>query len=755
MGLNGMIGQIVLLREFLISFHGNELTLGVLLANWLLLEAIGSLALGKTADRTGKKLELYVLFQMIFAVALPVAVTLSRTFKTILSLTPGEGLGLIPITYASFLILLPVTVPHGALFAYGSKLYAEDEGGEAPSAGAVYMLETAGAILGGVVTTFLLVRVLNAIDIALLLTLSTVLTSALLLWPRGRSLRDHARRVLWVLSLVVALVSILLFAMGIPRKIHLASIRSQWKNLDVVHYENSVYGNITVTRRGEQFTFFLDGVPSITAPVPDIASVEDTVHFAMLSHEDPKSVLILAGGAGGMIHEILKYSVTRVDYVELDPLLLRLVRRFQTPLTESEFSDPRVEVHDADGRFFVGRTAHRYDLVFLGLSAPQTLQANRFFSAEFFAMVKQRMNSRGILVFNLPGSLTYVSPELKDLNGCLDSTLRQVFQTVRVIPGDTNLYLASDSVPEENILAVDMARRLKERKIASNLFTKDYIAYRLQERWVEWYRVSYGGREVPVNSDFKPLGVFFSLSYWNALFSPGLSGVFKAFKGLGLTEVAVVVGAMTLLMAILGARWTRFGRGMVPYAIFATGLAAMVLNLSVVFMFQTFFGYLYIQIGLLVALFMAGAALGSLVTLRRLDRIGEGTRSFFAAEIGIALFSFLVPFVFELLSRPSGGPGMTAFLYSTFLILALFSGATIGVQFPLGSRFYLISDPAGRVGHVAGLLYAADLLGGFVGGLLGGVLLLPILGLRESCFMIGFLKMSSGALFLLSSRTRR
>ena len=98
---------------------------------------------------------------------------------------------------------------------------------------------------------------------------------------------------------------------------------------------------------------------------------------------------------------------------------------------------------------------------------------------------------------------------------------------------------------------------------------------------------------------------------------------------------------------------------------------------------------------------------------------------------------------------------MTAVLYATFLMLALLSGATIGIQFPLGSRIYLTGDPVGRVGHVAGLLYAADLLGGFVGGLLGGVLLLPILGLKESCFMIGFLKMSSGALFLLSARIRR
>ena len=79
------------------------------------------------------------------------------------------------------------------------------------------------------------------------------------------------------------------------------------KKLNVIHNENSIYGNITVTKRGEQYTFFTNGIPSITTPVPDIASIEDFVHFPMLFHEKPESILILSGGAGGMIHEILKY----------------------------------------------------------------------------------------------------------------------------------------------------------------------------------------------------------------------------------------------------------------------------------------------------------------------------------------------------------------------------------------------------------------------------------------------------------------
>src|SRR5512137_1318493 len=108
----------------------------------------------------------------------------------------------------------------------------------------------------------------------------------------------------------------------------------------------------------------------------------------MLFHENPESILILNGGAGGMIHEILRYPVRRVDYVELDPLLLKLVQEFPTPLTQSELSDKRVKIYYMDGRLFLQRTEGRFDIIFIGLPAPQSLQTNRLFSSEFFSMAR-------------------------------------------------------------------------------------------------------------------------------------------------------------------------------------------------------------------------------------------------------------------------------------------------------------------------------------------------------------------------------
>jgi spermidine synthase len=110
MGLSGITAQIVLLRELLVSFLGNELTLGVILANWLILVAIGSFFIGQSVEKVDRKLETFVVFQLFFSVAFPFAIFLCRIFKNILLTTPGEALGFAPIFYSSLLILSPVTL---------------------------------------------------------------------------------------------------------------------------------------------------------------------------------------------------------------------------------------------------------------------------------------------------------------------------------------------------------------------------------------------------------------------------------------------------------------------------------------------------------------------------------------------------------------------------------------------------------------------------------------------------------------------
>jgi spermidine synthase len=161
MGFSGLVAEILLLRELLIVFSGNELCIGIILANWLILEALGSFFLGRKAERYENKLEAFTAITILFSICLLIAVYLIRILKGVIGFSIGESIGLLPMFYSSFLVLLPVSMLHGALFPLSCRIYSMVSGQGASSVGRVYVRETVGTIIGGIVCTYLLIPYLN------------------------------------------------------------------------------------------------------------------------------------------------------------------------------------------------------------------------------------------------------------------------------------------------------------------------------------------------------------------------------------------------------------------------------------------------------------------------------------------------------------------------------------------------------------------------------------------------------------------
>ena len=147
MGFSGLVAEILLLREFLIIFSGNELSIGVILANWLILEAFGSFYLGRMVEISKNKLETFTLITLLFSISLLIAIYLIRILKGMMGVSIGESIGFLPMFYSSFLLLLPVSVLHGALFTFSCHIYSMFSAQDASSAGRVYAYETVGMVI--------------------------------------------------------------------------------------------------------------------------------------------------------------------------------------------------------------------------------------------------------------------------------------------------------------------------------------------------------------------------------------------------------------------------------------------------------------------------------------------------------------------------------------------------------------------------------------------------------------------------------
>jgi len=726
-GVSGIIAQITLLRELLISFYGNELTLGLILTSWMISEAIGVFVIGRCIDRVKNRTNLFIILQIIFALTLPLAIYFCRIFKNVLGIPFGEGLRLSVVFYSSFFIMLAVGFCHGGLFSCTCEIYSSYIKESARSIGKIYTWETVGTIIGGIILTYVFLPRLSSFQIAFIILIANLFICLLFLKGACRSLGQ--------VTLFLFLVSLSLFLTGQAGKLDRLSVVRQWIGQEVLEYRNSIYGNITVTKKEEQSTFFYNGIPTISLPYPDITFVREFGNLPLLFHPKPKNLLIIGGGAGGLINEALKYPIKKIDYTELDPLIIAMLQKHASRLVQKELNDPRVNIINTDGRFFVRNTLNKYDVILIGLSKPADLATNRLFTQELFSLVKRRLHRGGILALYLPGSLTYLSDQLRDINGCILNGLNNTFGHIRIIPGDYNIFLASDSDYVMGVSPDLITQKIEELGIKTDILVPAYLDYRLDKKWTEWFRESLEGATKKINRDFTPFAVFETLVLWNKQFSPAFSPILESMGNLDLRSIAIAVSLITFILFLLLYFRRNLKKITITYSIATTGFFAMLINLVLIFSFQVTYGYLYHKIGLLMSIFMAGIAAGSIFMTNRIEKIKSNLSLFMQLEAAIILFTYLAALAI------TGFMGYMNLLPLVFTGLFFISGLLMGLEFPLASKIYL--GESTQIGKVAGLLYFSDLVGGCIAGIFGGVIFLPVLGLFNTCVVIVFLKLSS------------
>jgi spermidine synthase len=744
-GSTGIIAQTVILRELLISFSGNELSIGVIIGSWVVWEALGAFTAGTGFWKPSLSPRVFVYATVLFSVTFPFCIYLTRVVKLVIGFPQEVGLGVLAMFYSSMLIMLPIGFIHGFLFTLMCTIYEQFATKGSASAGKVYFYEMLGTIVGGILVTYLFIPYFHSFHISMGLMLFSAVASFLAF----KVLFCNRAWDVAVLSSLLLLLPLTLLFTGVSDRLHEEAIRKQWQGKNVVHYENSLYQNIVVVQNENQFTFFTDGIPLITAPVPDIMFVEEFAHIPLLSHPSPRTILILSGGAGGVIREILKHtSIKDIDYVETDPALLKVVKRYHTTLTRHELANPSVHLHYMDARLFLSHGTRRYDVILMGLPAPSTLQTNRFYTEEFFRLARAALRKDGVLAFTLPGSLTYYSGELALLNRSILKTLEAAFQYTFVLPGDTNILMASSEPAISRLSSQILAERLAGAKIETNLITPVHLSYRFEDRWKDWFNSTLRETHAPANEDLRPIGLFLNTAYRNLLFSPGLKPYFDAAQKISMTWLLPFVVLLGLLLLSLK-RWCRGFT--IPFAIATTGFASMVLELILLFTFQVFYGYVFHKIGLLITAFMAGLALGSLVVTSGSTLKERAFPLLKVLEATLIGFSLAVLLILELFYRFSLDHRA---LEAAFLFLLLASGFLTGAEFPLAVATRAGHHPATpgaaapSLGETVGIVYGADLIGGWVGGLLGSLVLVPILGISAVCLFLASLKAVSLTLLL-------
>jgi len=802
-GCYATIAQVLIIREFLVVFFGSELCIGIILGTWFFGVASGAATGGRIVGRLKNHLSAFIILLLIMCAILPLELILIRVLRLILNVPAGQYIPILSLLLSSLCIITPLSFTIGLIFPIGCKVIRGFTHDSAADIGFVYILESVGSLIGGLLFTFVLITRFQPFTIALIFNCILFLNLFLMFQLPDRGFSKKRKSTAFfvrgksLVCLLLLFVTFILLVFGVVNRVDNYFVNVRWSSsnpsIELLESIDSRYENIVVGVRGEQYSVFGNG--QFNFAFPDEYANSQIAHLVMTQHPDPKRVLLIGGGMGGLIREMLKHPIEKLDYIELDPALTESIKKYLPPVEEEALSDKRVNIFHTDGRYYVKKTKTEegYDLIFVNIPDPSTAFLNRFYTVQFFQEGNNILADNGVFSIEISSAVNYMGEEVVNYTGSIYQTLHSVFPHVIISPGQTNYYFASNSSDTVTFDIATLTKRYVERGVRSAFFSEHVFDTLLLPERVRFVADEIESRkDLMVNTDAKPVTYFLNLMLWDKLTGSKLGGILKWLKN---SHVKTVLIPILIFIVCRFAYVTVFRRSPDAQqrfnsiaAIVTTGFAGMALEIILIFAFQNIYGYVYENIGLLIAVFMFGMALGGGISNRLIlqstswavpdkmnpfsmfkksaesqqnhedgncisvagnkiapEKVGGQkemgwVKIFIVLESIIVVYACIMPFVLNQFFSL-----FLDFEYM-FMILVVITGMLVGLEFPIAGKLYLMRK--GELGTTAGTIESADHAGAFIGALLTGILFVPLFGILGSCIIIAVLNLMSLLLFL-------
>jgi spermidine synthase len=679
-GISSIAVQIIMVREFLSQFSGNEITISLVLFCWLMVSGLGSLA-----SKFFKKQSttLYSILVLITGLLPLIQIIAIRLFRDTIFIH-GESPGFYPVFFFILILSAPYAFLIGFILPYSLGVIKK-KGGEFTSGG-LYITDNIGDITGGILFSFILVYFFSPFKIIALTSFLLIFISLVLI--------IYLKRYLFFL---VSLLSVaLFFSFALEKRFELSTLAEQYGS-NIVNYQESPYGRIVLTKEIGQYTFWESGTPTFSTF--NVINSEEKVHYPLCQLDKIEDVLLVSGGMGETFDEILKYSPRRIDYVELDPALIKVAS-----LSGLLISKEQVNIMTIDGRRYIANSNKRYSAIILDLPEPDTFQINRFYTREFFAHTKKILKKDGILSFSLIANPTYLSEVRVKKLSSIFNTVKRYFHNVLLIPGQETYFLASDGN-----LTADIPKKLRKKSIPTSYIDGFYYGNVTKER-IKSINESINPDEF-INTDFYPRVINIMFKEW-----------FKKYGTSPNWFIATLIGLLVFYVSLIKKE---------EYLLFSTGFAVMGVEMLILFSFQVIYGYIYLKVGAIITSFLIGLLPGAILGNRWKKR---GKDMLIRAEAGMILL--LMTYLIWVTLYQSVIPEFVFLLYGfAFSLLC-------GLQFPVAAEII------GEEKSPAAGLFAADLVGAGAGTLAIGTLLIPLLGIQAAIIALILIKTASTIVIL-------
>ena len=753
-GCYAAIAQVILMREFLNIFYGNELCLGIVFGTWFLGIAAGAFSGAKLERILKQPVIIFILFLSFLCLVLPIQIVAIRGVRLLMNIGSGEYVSLLPLIFITVSMVLPFSFIIGVVFPFSAKVVLGSTKDAATDIGAVYIIESMGSLIGGLLFSFYLVSKFHSMQIVVLMNAGMFFVLSLMLCAARKKEGGGRRGISHFLALGLTAGMITLWFSPVPERIDAWSAKMRWNtfahNIELTASTNSKYQHIDIGKQAGQYNVYLNGHYAFAFPNEyDYAQI---AHLVMTQHPSPKKVLVIGGGFGGLLTEMLLYPVEGLDYVEIDQELLHIAAQYLSPTEINTLSDNRINIFYQDERYYVKHIAERhcYDIVFVNVPDPSTAFLNRFYTMNFLEEIQAILKPDGIVVTSVSSAVTYIGKEVGSYTGSLYRTLHETFREVKVTPGQTNFYFACN---KEGIVTLDLEtlmERYKKQGVQSEYFN-EYLFYTLlppeQVAFIE--RQLQQRKDLVMNTDAKPVAYFLNLVLWDVFAGGTLHGFFYKLKDAGmifflLPIIFAFAGIILFLYEKKKRRYDRLFNTVhtkthALVALATTGFTGIALEIVLLYAFQNIYGYIYERIGVIIALFMVGLACGGYAANKMIQkRNSDWIKVLMMLEGMIAGYAIIVPFLISAISAYS------VIAETVLVFLVMITGILTGIEFPIANK--ICAQCNDNIAVSAGVTDGADHIGAFLGSMLAGVLFLPLLGLYGTCLILAALNAASLAL---------
>lgn len=207
--------------------------------------------------------------------------------------------------------------------------------------------------------------------------------------------------------------------------------------------EEFTVGDITGTMKIEVFDTYaygkilvIDGIVQ-TSESDEFIYHDSMVHLPMTYHQNPKNVLIIGGGDGGALREVLKHNIDKVTMVEISKSVVDSCKEHIPSIPSGAFENTKAELIIADGKAFIENHKNEFDVIVLDLSDPEG-PAEGLISSGFYKNVSEALKEDGIVSIQSE-SLTY-QPKLVKM---MQKNIRTVFPFVKLHTASIPTYQGS------------------------------------------------------------------------------------------------------------------------------------------------------------------------------------------------------------------------------------------------------------------------------------------------------------------------